>query len=324
MDSRPTLFEVRDQNASVVADQPLSPDSDISWLQLSAKERHALDVLGVKTVREFLELDLCRVLGLRGYGTGTYSRLRRSRERIRHLLYSRSDTDTSECAFLQTSAEDLGLSKRAMTALCQLRVETVWDFLSLDIGELGHLRNCGITTREELARRQQEVRSQLPPEFEPSMQLGSPASEVTALQDAMQSPATTHSWTLLPLFSGKPANGIDPSNMHESYRSNVAVEHLGLPARACRVLAERGVISLGQLLLTSARDLLGSRHLGRSTLARMRAVVEEFLEHSLGGTSSVEIDARAPSKMRLGASVGAIDGAANVRFNASVDETDPR
>jgi hypothetical protein len=58
VDSSPRPSEVPNRDGSAVGDQPLSPDSRISCLRLSTKEQHALDVLGVETVREFLELDL--------------------------------------------------------------------------------------------------------------------------------------------------------------------------------------------------------------------------------------------------------------------------
>jgi len=48
----------------------LSMETDVSRLPLTTKERNSLDVLGIKTVGEFLELDLERALDLRGYGQG--------------------------------------------------------------------------------------------------------------------------------------------------------------------------------------------------------------------------------------------------------------
>ncbi|NUQ62617.1 MAG: hypothetical protein HUU20_09020 [Pirellulales bacterium] len=71
------------------------------------------------------------------------------------------------------------------------------------------------------------------------------------------------------------------------------VAELDLPKRASRKLAARNIVSLGELLLTPGQELLG-RSFNNGTLAKTRAVVDEFLRKSLSGELSVDVDWHTP------------------------------
>ena len=65
----------------------LSLESPVWELPLTGKERGALLALGVVTVREFLDLDVRRVLKVRRYGAVTYARLNASQQALREKLF---------------------------------------------------------------------------------------------------------------------------------------------------------------------------------------------------------------------------------------------
>ena len=94
--------------------------------------RNSLQLLGVSTVGELLELDLRRVFDLRGFGTTTYAKLKKSRDRLRGLLFPQSPEGNGKDPFRYDDDDisTLGLTSRGLkSALPQLKVSTVRDFL---------------------------------------------------------------------------------------------------------------------------------------------------------------------------------------------------
>lgn len=122
---------------------------------MSTKERNAIDLLCVSTVGEFLDVDLRRVFDLRGFGTTTYAKLKKSRDTLRALvLPQNTEGDGGDhCRYDEDDISTLGLSLRGLKALRRLKVNTARSFLLLDLATLGHLSNCGAVTTCAARRR---------------------------------------------------------------------------------------------------------------------------------------------------------------------------
>ena len=142
--------------------------SAISEIYLSTKERNALELLGVSTVGDFMQLELEHVFDLRGFGAYTYAKLERSQFRLRGTLCPDDRGGNGACHLGDAGDDDidtLGLSVRGRKALRRLKVRTVRGFLSLDLASIGHISNCGVTTWEELMKAQAELRRRSDIEF---------------------------------------------------------------------------------------------------------------------------------------------------------------
>jgi hypothetical protein len=188
-----------------------------------------------------------------------------------------------------TDIGNLGLSVRALKALRWLKVRTVREFLRLDLSSIGHISNCGVTTREHLARVQDELRRQSDTGLSEAS-----CGSAEAVRDIVKQPAKPILWKELPLFSGRPNPGIVPDDLHETYHADTPIERLALTGRVQRAVTEKRITSLGQLLLTPGTQLIGRHHLGSGTLAKTRSLVDAFLRDSLTDFPRIEADVRTP------------------------------
>lgn len=121
----------------------LSIQSPITDMPLSTKERNALQLLGVVTVKDFLQVNLQGVFRLRGFGAITYAKLNRSRNRLREMLFPNS-FEGDEAAGSPHDYSDIAtlrLTARGLTALRRLKVDTVRDFLLLDLNAIPPIKN---------------------------------------------------------------------------------------------------------------------------------------------------------------------------------------
>ncbi len=284
----------------------LSLESPVSQLPLTGKERGALRALGVFTVREFFELNVRRVLTVRGYGAVTYARLNASQKALREKLLPDQGDDDEIGLLLRKSVAELELSVRGLKALARLRIDTVADFLKVDLEKPPLIRNCGSVTVRELADLQQSLRQRLPSDIRScliesqrrdtrSSLIEAEGAEVPRMSRlaAARSPMTASSWKLLPFFSGELLNGICADELHPSYCPDVPISDLRLGTERDQVLTIAGVTSLGELLLTPHDQLRGGNKLSGASLARLRAVVNKFLS-GLAEHASREVDYSTP------------------------------
>jgi len=275
-----------------------SLETRISELVFTTKERHALDLLGISTVRELLCLDVRRVLSLRGYGARTYESLRRTQRRLRRILPDCQVIGNGGATSLQSDIEVLLLTARGRNVLRRLGVNTVGEFLALDLRERPKVRGCGVTTHDHLVEAQAQLRSQFPVEEWPDTGTATPVRGAAPLQAkiiaAARAEARPDSWRALPLFSGERLDGITPSDLHRSYYPDTAVEYLRLPKRASRGIRDAGIERLGQLLLTPYKDLLGASNFGEGSLAKTQEVVAGFLRNSLDLGCRPKVDYSSP------------------------------
>ncbi len=233
-------------------------------------------------------LDLGAVLRLRGYGETTYTSLRGTRSRLRGILADLGQVAEEDTSFLQTEIEDLSLTTRARNVLRRLGVSTIADLLALGLAEPPKVRGCGTITYQHLVDTQADLRGQVPAEEAPTP----PDTKTIAAASAQ---AERDSWLALPFFSGVRGHGITAPDLHQSYLPNTAVEYLRLPKRASRVIRNAGIECLGQLLLTSWKDLLPRRSFGRLSLGKSQKLVAEFLRDSLDISIPPTVDYSSPN-----------------------------
>lgn len=207
----------------------LSMDSAISEVPLSTKERNAIQLLGILTINDFLQIDLQKVFGLQGFGATTYAKLKKNRDTLRAVL-SPHNSDGNATAVLLHDGDDiatLGLTARGLKALRRLRVNSVRDFLFLDLEAVGPLHNCGAITRKHLAEVQAGLRGQSGAIFSE----GAPGKSLAtaephpdeAMQQFVKRQASLFSWRKLPLFSGRPLPGVTPADLHASYHPDIPI-----------------------------------------------------------------------------------------------------
>ncbi|NLX96451.1 MAG: hypothetical protein GXY83_09765 [Rhodopirellula sp.] len=278
----------------------LSMESAISEVAFSTKERNAVQLLGILTVKDFLQVDLEKVFDLRGYGATTYTKLKRNRDRLRAELFP-DYRDTKEAAHSQYHDEKiaaLGLTARGLKALRQVKVNTVREFLFLDLAAVESLKNCGAITRQHLAKLQADLRERsgtdFPKDTTDRFLATSQRHSTEAVEQFARQEAKPYSWRNLPLFSGRPLQGITPADLHPSYHPDVPMRRLMTTGRVQRAVAEKGITCLGEMLLTPGGDLIGHGHAGSGILARAQSLVEGFLKQSMNGSPRAEIDTRSP------------------------------
>ena len=81
----------------------------------------------------------------------------------------------------------------------------------------------------------------------------------------------------LPFFSAYSTIKLCPDHLHPSFQSALPVASLGLPARANQASKSLGVVSLGELLLTSTDKFTDLQNCGISTLESARNTIEGVL-----------------------------------------------
>lgn len=265
----------------------LLPESSILNVPLSTHEQKALQLLGVSTIADFLQLDLQKIFTLRGYGATTYAGLQKKRDWLQCLNAEfENDVNYDNQHLLQKSIRSLGLSSRGEATLRQLKVKTVGAFLSLDLSKMDrHLTGCGKGTQQLLTAVQAELRSR----FIPEGQRNQPDQNETILYFTKQ-PVSLYSWRKLPLFLGRPIPDLAAGELHPSYHPECPIDQLAFSKHVKQVFAERHITSLGELLLTPGLELTKSNRFREGALRQTQAHVDEYLLYSFHGSSTTELD----------------------------------
>ena len=173
-------------------------------LHLSTKERNALHLLGVATTGEFLDLNLERVLTLRGGGTGTYLLLEQSKKRYLRML-SATPPDSSSKKVDQ-SVFSLPLNPREKNALVKLGICSLLDFANLNLYQIKSIPNFGLGTIQSLHSKQTDVREQIVCEITNSQLEFSWDSEFSAFLLDLSVTAKEALWHLAVTTIGELAN----------------------------------------------------------------------------------------------------------------------
>ncbi len=92
------------------------------------------------------------------------------------------------------------------------------------------------------------------------------------------------------LFSNCPMSGISSNDLHESYHHSTPIERLAMSDRVTRAISEKGVATIGDMLMTPGDELLSHKGFGNGTLGKIQRTTEEFLQHSAEGIGQTELD----------------------------------
>ena len=263
-------------------------DESLPWeaeCPLRFKERKALRLLGVETLEEFLHADLSHVLNLPYMGDTTYQGLsdkqRQLQGRVLPHTEARSILDSPI-----SHVVDLGARERNL--LNKLEIGTVREFLRLDLRSAMDIRGCGETTCMTLEQKHRELTQKCATEIEENGLTVGSAGVLTPYKDATHAAqslreqfcnqeVSRRTLRQLPFFGGATCIDLHPGDLHASYQAALPVASLGLPARANTACKSLGVVSLGELLLTFAREVTDMQNCGMSTLESARNTIEGVL-----------------------------------------------
>ena len=161
-----------------------------SVCHLTFKEQNVLELLDIHTVDEFLRASLIDVLHLKGYGEGTYNKLRNKQREIGRT----SHTATMESSVSQETYREgheagewlpleaeCPLRFKERKALQLLGVGTLEKFLRADLARVLDLPYMGDTTYQGLSDKQRRLRDRVHPHTEATNILDSPIADVVDL-----------------------------------------------------------------------------------------------------------------------------------------------
>ena len=142
-------YNAMDHYSESFLDSPLE-----KVMELSTKEKKALSLLGIKTMRQFIDVNLNGVFRLRGYGKGTYRKLRAHKELLnKHAVrdYKRRLLELPLVELVELSTQGIrSLSLQGIRALSLLKIRTTKQFLERDLFDVLKLRGYGKATFGEL------------------------------------------------------------------------------------------------------------------------------------------------------------------------------
>lgn len=165
-----------------------------------------------------------------------------------------------------TPIEALHLSVRSRNVLITLKIDNLGQLLLLTVDQLMHTRNFGRKCLNEVQRIVWKwiVEERSFPVIVPG-------------PDYLTNPVDETNLHQLPLYTNVEQKGILPSDLHPSYKSEIAINELRLPVRAINVLNTLEFTTIGKLLLTRSGELMKYRNCGRKSLKDIQRAVQIFL-----------------------------------------------
>ncbi len=168
----------------------------------------------------------------------TVHHLVRARQFLQDALSGALCKDGGQCIHPWQKISSLGLKVREIHALRYFGVETVHDFLKLDLTGRNYIPNCGNKTLDALLQAQQTLRQEIGIAAESRHRAETQAtSSVEALSlTPVRRPLAPRAWQALPLFSNRPSPGLDAAGIHRSFRPDSPSATCGSPRNSwhCR------------------------------------------------------------------------------------------
>ena len=192
----------------------------------------------------------------------------------------------------------IGLGTREQRALRKLGVQTVAQFLKLNIARARRISGCGAVTCEHLAAARRRLRRRLSarPAATPKLDMKKPAAPPAApagpsrtradscrtpdqaqLAVSLAEPASPAKLAKLPLFTSSPPCGLSPADLHPGYHPSLPLSHASLPPQAAAKLARHGIATIGSLLMTPGAALLDQTGLDLTELTLVRLALRSIL-----------------------------------------------
>lgn len=268
-------------------------DDEVGQLNLGAKMRSSLSRLGVRTVREFLKLDVDRVLTLWGIGEGTRNQLLALQQFLStEVCAGVRSTDEGNRLPAEVTFDDLRnqLSGRARRVIDRLGVETPEDLLAVKEEDVLGLPSIGYRTWKEIAALQERAKDWIPRDKSASQEEAEHGSTPIA------QPIPEGVLARLPLYSTEDI--VDKSlktRLQATYWGNIEVCNLDLPSRAFTVLERLGIRTVAELVLTPSATLLRQRNFGAKTLQLTRKAIWDVMLSAKNPRCNVQELKKSPS-----------------------------
>ncbi len=242
-------------------------DGYLDQARLGPRATDALHRLGVRTVGQFLAVDVSRILELYGCGQVAYRRAKSAQTRIRDKFSKGTTTSTKR---------ELDLAWRVIDLIGMISLREVLDIHKRDALRVsGH----GIQAWRGVIALQQLIAQSLK---------GRKTRKAVPLN--FGNPVSLSMLELLPVFSSDSTSRPSAIVLHKSYRGEIPVTELLLLPRVERMLSELGIDTLGALLLTPARVLTNQKNLGEVTLAKVQDTIRDFLLHTATSADASALD----------------------------------
>lgn len=124
--------------------------------QLSAREKSALETIGITTVEAFCGYDFTRLYAVRGYGGATIRCLQKLQRQVLKEIASFTFAEHTPISF-QTSIYFLRLAYKEVQALRLLGIANVEDFLEADLSKIYTLKGYGDRTYHLLTQSRERI-----------------------------------------------------------------------------------------------------------------------------------------------------------------------
>ena len=170
---------------------------------------------------------------------------------------------------------------RARRVLRELGVRTYTDVLGLMEQDVLGSRSAGERTWADIRYLQKRVWELT----EPALRECHDRSE--KMKEYAELPAAIERLRRLPVYSSVPLVGFSARQFHPTYMTGLRLSYVRFPPRALNVFRRMKLRSLGELLLTSARELVGKPGFGAGTLRDTQTIVRNII---LGGPGQKDDD----------------------------------
>ncbi len=234
-------------------------EQSVDILKLGTKELHALRLLKVESIKDFIKLKLNSDLMPRGYGYFTYKSLQKTQKKLlkkQHILVQKTNRDKT-----QIFSEILNrVNVRTQHCLRRLGVITLQGFLELTDEDVLGCKGAGQKVLSEIKMIQNDyihLRS-----FDSNSFLSTPANHEI--------------FKNLPLFSSKPLP-ITDVELNSSYFPYLKVEQIQLPDWTSQYLKQMNIKTFGELLLTPGEEFLQLSGFGTNKLHELKQAAYLFL-----------------------------------------------
>lgn len=173
-----------------------------------------------------------------------------------------------------------GLSVRATNVLLS-NIESLEAFENLTEEALYALPNCGEKTVKEILSLLNALGWQ--------GMIKTPISKEALFLE----PPIDSTIEMLPVFSNKPVDQFTSNDLHPGFQGALKLENLKLSYRTSNVLNQTQMKTIGDVMLTTARDLLSLKNFGRKSLDEIKEVVRSLCKtgNYIPANQGIEADA---------------------------------
>lgn len=232
----------------------------IQDLDISDKSKYALLRMKIFTLNDLEKRDLIEISGSPKIGKDTIRELQKLQEHIEEIFYRFEVREERICEIFDSvkefSIEEIPLSNRALNALKRAEILKVGDMIHKSQKDIMELRNVGIMTRTEITSAIDAIISE--------------GSEYFSHPHLTEDDGTTIDDAL----SEERAKRIAEI---EAEVGDAILADLSLSTRAHNALRAANVITVGELLHLTEKELSGFMNVGKQTKNEILMVIENIM-----------------------------------------------